>query len=314
MGLMVRWDEVPDSTPIAKEDLKGGEISTKRLYGVDSSITVAMRSAGYHSRPHIHNCEQLNYLAEGELWIFVEEKGYLLRRGDFFRVPYGAVHWAWNRGETRSVLIESHTPALIGKPSVRAKSVGLFHQNEPGVPRAMPQTIFLSDDITKAVEARYVNGEGERSRSLLARGDEVPSGRQLVNVLGGGMSTYFVYGNDGNLMVATRVAGYHSRPHVHDCEQLNYLQSGELWVFVEDELYKLKAGDFLRIPTMAVHWAWNRGQQPSVLVEIHTPCLDPYRRQGATGLFGPTETPALRTPARTIMVADEYMKVEARYL
>lgn len=314
MGLMARWDEVPDSTPIAKEDLTGGERSTKRIYGIEASLTVALLSAGYHSRPQIHNCEQVSYLAEGELWIYADEKGYRLLQGDFFRVPQGAVHWVWNRAQSRSVVIESHAPPLIGKRTVRGKCVGLFDQGEIAVPRAMPQTIFVADEFSETVEAKYLDGEGDPSRSLLARANEVHSDQQFVNGLAHGISHQFVYGKDGDLQVATWVPGYHSRPHVHDCEQLNYVQAGEMWIFVEDNLYHLQKGDFLRVPSMAVHWGWNRGQQPSVLVGIHVPCLNPFRRQGATALFGPREAPIPRSWARTIMVADEYLKVEARYL
>lgn len=83
--------------------------------------------------------------------------------------------------------------------------------------------------------------------------------------------TKAVYGTASSLMIATRPSGYHSVPHTHDCEQLNWLQSGELWVFVEDRAFHMASGDFLRIPAGAVHWSWNKGEGPCTLVEVHTP-------------------------------------------
>jgi mannose-6-phosphate isomerase-like protein (cupin superfamily) len=106
-------------------------------------------------------------------------------------------------------------------------------------------------------------------------------------------TTKAVFGNSSSLMIATRPAGYHSLPHVHDSEQLNLLQSGELWVFVEDRAIHLEAGDFLRIPAAARHWSWNRADEPCTLVEVHTPGLqaDPLIAEFAVGLHDPEETP-----------------------
>lgn len=103
--------------------------------------------------------------------------------------------------------------------------------------------------------------------------------------------TKAVYGNASSLMIATRPAGYHSAPHTHDCEQLNWLQSGELWVFVVDRAFHLRAGDFLRIPAGELHWSWNKGSGPCTLVEVHTPGMqdDALIANDAVGLFDEDE-------------------------
>ena len=101
------------------------------------------------------------------------------------------------------------------------------------------------------------------------------------------LSTQAVFGAQASLMVATRPGGYHSTPHFHECEQLNLLQAGEIWVFVEDEAYHLRPGDFMRIPPGAVHWAWNRSAEPCSLIEVHSPGLqdDPTVAEVAVGLL-----------------------------
>ncbi len=42
----------------------------------------------------------------------------------------------------------------------------------------------------------------------------------------GSMISVKGYGNECSLMIATRAPGYHTTPHTHECEQLNYIQEG----------------------------------------------------------------------------------------
>jgi quercetin dioxygenase-like cupin family protein len=104
-------DEVREQ--VVEMKLAGGELRTKQVLGQNCSLTVASRSPGYHSEPHAHDCEQLNYVARGEIWVFIEHEAFHLAPGDFLRVPPGAVHWAWNRSQSDCELIELHTPGLV---------------------------------------------------------------------------------------------------------------------------------------------------------------------------------------------------------
>lgn len=113
-----------------------------------------------------------------------------------------------------------------------------------------------------------------------------------------------VYGARASLMVAERPAGYHSGPHTHDCEQLNLLQSGELCVYFGERAVLLRPGDVLRIPPNVVHWSWNRGHGPCVLVEVHAPGLqdDPQTQDFAVGLFdGGEDGPAVGGPVNVFV-------------
>ena len=56
---------------------------------------------------------------------------------------------------------------------------------------------------------------------LFISGKDLVTGSAAVNLHSGNMKTLFVYGNEANMMVATRSAGYHSKPHKHTPEQLN---------------------------------------------------------------------------------------------
>ena len=50
----------------------------------------------------------------------------------------------------------------------------------------------------------------------------------------------------------------------------------------------------MRVPKMVPHWAWNPGAQPCLLLEGHSPTLDPYAKPFARSLLDPDEgQPAL---------------------
>ena len=50
------------------------------------------------------------------MWIFIDEEGFPLKKGDFFRIPRNAVHWSWNRSDKPCTFFKS---MLLGFPSIR---------------------------------------------------------------------------------------------------------------------------------------------------------------------------------------------------
>jgi quercetin dioxygenase-like cupin family protein len=128
--LIVRLDDVPETVLVPATHLTGGSIGARIAYGTDASVMVATRQPGYHSKPHRHPAEQLNYVLEGELYVFVDDDGFLARKGDVFRIPRDATHWSWVQGTEECVLLEMHTPALIGDPGVTDTAVALLTQDE----------------------------------------------------------------------------------------------------------------------------------------------------------------------------------------
>lgn len=129
--------------------------------------------------------------------------------------------------------------------------------------------------------------------------DDIKEGQNVLQTKGGAMSTKMVYGNDCNMMIAVRGSGYHSQPHIHDAEQINYVTGGEVWVFIENDGFLMKAGDLCRIPRNAIHWAWNRGTEDVTLIEVHAPACDPLVRKNAVGLYFDHETPDLSSAVDT---------------
>lgn len=127
--------------------------------------------------------------------------------------------------------------------------------------------------------------------------------------------TQLVYGISSSLMIATRPPGYHSSPHVHDCEQLNILHSGELYIFTEEGAYLLNEGDAFRVKPNLVHWSWNRSDRPCVLIEVHSPGVqsDPRLAPFATSLLDSGESLAGDGPVNLFppFSADEVARIEA---
>lgn len=141
----------------------GTTFETTFVSGRHVNLMVAHRPPGYHSRPHAHDAEQLNYVQEGEVWFFVGERGYHLRQGDFFRVPRGSVHWMWNRTERPIALIEVHSPSMLEDRLFSAFAVRLLDSDEdPRLPES-PVNRMVEEYDPKPVEAKYPdpNGPGE---------------------------------------------------------------------------------------------------------------------------------------------------------
>ena len=165
MGLLARSDEVLNTTPGVTRYMTATEqMLTQKVYGNEMSLMLASRPPGYHSFPHSHDAEQLNYCLDGEIWIFVNEEGHLLKKGDFHRVPRGAIHWAWNRSDRDVTLLEAHTPPLISFPENPAREqhfVGLFADGERTAVMARVANTFRDEyaDHQKRVEARIFSGQ-----------------------------------------------------------------------------------------------------------------------------------------------------------
>jgi quercetin dioxygenase-like cupin family protein len=122
--------------------------TTRSVHGAQASLMIATRPGGYHSKPHRHDCEQLNWLTAGHVWIFVDDRAYEMHPGDFLRIPANAVHWAWNRSDESCYLVEVHAPGMQDDPSVADISIGLFADGETPAPTTGPRTTFLPPDST----------------------------------------------------------------------------------------------------------------------------------------------------------------------
>lgn len=132
MALHVNKDDVP----AVEYGSHGGDLETRTVYGKSASMVYARRPDGYHSSPHVHPAEQLNFVLEGELWMFVEDEAALLEPGDFHRVPGMAVHWA-KVEDGPCVLVEAHSPPYVGDDELVGEdeehAVGLFADGEEPV-------------------------------------------------------------------------------------------------------------------------------------------------------------------------------------
>jgi mannose-6-phosphate isomerase-like protein (cupin superfamily) len=97
----------------------------KEIYGMEASVLIATRGGGYHTVPHRHDAEQINYILEGEIWFFVEDRGFRCRKGDFMRIPRNKVHWAWNPTDNEATVLEVHSPPIVN-PRHKEKVVPLL--------------------------------------------------------------------------------------------------------------------------------------------------------------------------------------------
>jgi quercetin dioxygenase-like cupin family protein len=141
MSLHIKSEQIEAGT--VEVDAQQGGLSTKSIYGNDSSMTVATREPGYHSIPHRHDLEQLTYVVSGETWMFIGEDGFIATVGDFFRVPRNEVHWSWNTGSGNLVTFQSFAPAL--DPATNVGALGLFAPGEDETAKAAARNITPPD-------------------------------------------------------------------------------------------------------------------------------------------------------------------------
>jgi mannose-6-phosphate isomerase-like protein (cupin superfamily) len=138
--------------------------STQRIYGLESSLLFADRDPGYHTNPHRHDCEQLNYVLSGEIWFFIENKSWRCREGDIMRIPRDKVHWAWVRGTENCSVIEVHTPPLPGNGEVARKAAhSLLADDEELTDDRCAQNarVEMDKEEVSAVEAKAIAQEEE---------------------------------------------------------------------------------------------------------------------------------------------------------
>ncbi|MEE9549434.1 MAG: cupin domain-containing protein [Candidatus Binatia bacterium] len=153
MALHVKAENVPERKRVQSGPTGEGSMVVKKAYGNESSLMIAVRASGYHTKPHVHESEQINYVLDGEIWFFVEDKGFHCKKGDFQRVPANKIHWAWNRSDADAIVAEAHAPALIGGKSSEG-AVALFDEGEAQQITGPGENKFVPYDSAKT-EKQY---------------------------------------------------------------------------------------------------------------------------------------------------------------
>ena len=153
MALRVKAENVPVKKVVLSADQGQGSMVVRQAYGNESSLMMATRPPGYHTKPHMHVSEQINHVLDGEIWFFVEDKGFHCKKGDFQRIPANTIHWAWNRSDNEATVAEAHAPGLIGGRAGE-NAVALFDDGEAPEVRGPGVNQFVPYDQDKA-EARY---------------------------------------------------------------------------------------------------------------------------------------------------------------
>ncbi|HTI65964.1 MAG TPA: cupin domain-containing protein [Caulobacteraceae bacterium] len=148
-------DDIPavDMAPPG-DHLKGGALKAQMVFGTDTSMMFAARETGYHSTPHCHDAEQMNYVVEGSIWLFIGNVAILASKGDIVRIPRNAVHWSWVREPGGCVLLETHTPPLIGDDKMKNGAVSLLAPDEDRAKVTAVENIFTTSAGMEEIEAQ----------------------------------------------------------------------------------------------------------------------------------------------------------------
>ena len=163
LSLACALESIPELELVPSRFLTGGAVTARIAYGEEMSLMTATRLPGYHSRPHKHDAEQLNYVLAGELYVFIDETAIHVRKGDVFRVPRNAMHWSWVQGTEPCTLLEVHVPPLLGDPGLLDGATPLADANETLSPQTVPSEWpenFDRDAVEKKALARLGNAIG----------------------------------------------------------------------------------------------------------------------------------------------------------
>lgn len=153
----IRSKDIPAvdmAPPKGKQRGKGGTLTARMVFGSDTSIMIASRATGYHSKPHYHDAEQMNYVVSGSVWFFIGERGIRATKGDIVRIPRNAVHWAWVRDPGNCVLWESHTPPLIGDEKMGKGAFSLLGPDEDRANVKAVQNLWAEVKDIEEIERR----------------------------------------------------------------------------------------------------------------------------------------------------------------
>lgn len=157
MGLHIEGSELGEGSNVLQTT--NGSMVTKAVYGAKCSLMIATREGGYHSKPHRHVSEQINYVAAGSIWVFIDGTVFLAKKGDFYRIPADAVHWGWNRASDPVTTFQGFAPPL--DPHTRKNSRSLLRDGEPE-----PALYHVTTRIDEAEQAPYLSFEDEWLASL----------------------------------------------------------------------------------------------------------------------------------------------------
>ena len=276
MGLAASYSDILPSSGL---DADSGLVR-KTVYGRGVSLSHATFQPGYVSRPHSHESEELARLIEGEISIFMvfpAQPGttgteFRISAGDYMRIPAMAVHWKRNLSSRPAVMIELHNPPL-DEPNARALLDPFERHDASFAGNAAirfgktnrASAYFAEATFTPAAEDNplFMRSKAADARFGTARTAKVHSNGEPI-------TTHIVGGESMSIMFTER-DGYKARPHFHASEQLSYVIDGEIWTFIEGRGYRSPAGDFVRVPGNADHWAMASAGKKAIVFEVHTP-------------------------------------------
>jgi quercetin dioxygenase-like cupin family protein len=317
MSQIVNIADLPnfyDMGSMPKDASDSSRINMRMVFGRSVSLAVAECEPGYHPAPQIHSSEQINYVAEGELCVYVEGIQYLLKQGDAIRIPRMKIHWMWNRSERKCVFYESNSLPLIGNPEVRGSKCGLFDESMIAKDDDYPQVVWLARKYADDAEGKNAPPQ---EGPLLVRAAElttsVHSGA-IGAAASGKLTSKCVHGLEHNMTIATRKGGYHSVPHIHDAEQIHFLVKGQIKIYTPDDGFDCREGDFNIVARNVPHWAIVPTEDENILLQVHSPVLGSAANRKALLTEEERIFPISTVFNMTPWAAEEIMQAEERFL
>ncbi len=94
------WDDMKRRNLVKTTDSEGSLI-----LGEFTTVTRQVQGPGKATRPHIHGCEQMIQIVEGEGWFRVGDEEKTVHAGEMVHIPEGTPHEQRNAGAGRFVCL-----------------------------------------------------------------------------------------------------------------------------------------------------------------------------------------------------------------
>ncbi|MTD59219.1 hypothetical protein [Amycolatopsis pithecellobii] len=280
--------------------------------GRSGLLVVETIAAGGRQQPVFTTSERVGYVMTGDVTFFVLGLDGILRsrylpEGSYYRIPRTMIAWLRNESTTDAKVVVG--VELVGGPGAPAPVVAAAWEAESSFARLPTHWVAASKyRVNAADEADAIGREPTGLTCVKGESESMTYGAAMLTV---SLQTELVHGRAMSLMVATRTGAYHSTPHIHEAEQLNFVIRGSLNAYNvaadggQYAISEVGRHEVFRIPEMDPHWAWSKNGDGSMLVEFHFPGLqgDPELAPGAVSLLA--DDPALEpTPyaARNIFI------------
>lgn len=99
----IDWNAIP------WERVREG-VERKGFSGEGATVALNRLAPGHEPRPHSHPHEQISYIVQGTMRMFIDDQSTLMKAGSLVVIPPNAKHWGVVEGDETVLNLDVFTP------------------------------------------------------------------------------------------------------------------------------------------------------------------------------------------------------------